>query len=128
MAVASRFRLAPLALLFVATLSCLAAQTHAVDCRKFVFAPVCRGIIAKRMFTEKRSSIRALPNTWDAQFRAPRETEDEGLLLAQPFDDVTNLEPRPQEDVVVVRAGNDVVQVPAYVYDVVERSLRGEQK
>ncbi|XP_042890950.1 uncharacterized protein LOC122265627 [Penaeus japonicus] len=128
MAVANRFRVAPFALLVVVTLSCLAAQTHAVDCRKFVFAPVCRGIIAKRMFTEKRSSVRALPSTWDAQFRAPRETEDEGLLLAQSFDDVTNMEPRPQEDVVVVRAGSDVVQVPAYVYGVIERSLQGEQK
>ncbi|KAG7163379.1 uncharacterized protein LOC121872960 [Homarus americanus] len=109
------------------TLACLQAYTNAVDCRKFVFAPVCRGIIAKRMVSEKRSSFRPTADTqWNSQYRAPTETEAENLLLASSYDDV--MEPRPQEDMVVVRAGSDVVQVPAYVFGVIERSLQGERK
>ncbi|XP_069195902.1 uncharacterized protein [Procambarus clarkii] len=117
---------APVLLLLVATLACLVAHTHAVDCRKFVFAPVCRGIIAKRMVAEKRSPFRPAGDTqWKEHYHAPTETDTDGLLLAS-YDDV--VDPRPQDDMVVVRAGGDEVQVPAYVYQVIERSLQGEKK
>ncbi|XP_071515916.1 uncharacterized protein [Panulirus ornatus] len=110
----------------LATLACLVALTHAVDCRRYVFAPVCRGIIAKRMVTEKRASFSPLANTqWNAHYRDHAESDD-ALPLVQSYDDV--MEPHPQGDMVVVRAGDDVVQVPAYVLGVIERSLQSDRK
>ncbi|XP_069938820.1 uncharacterized protein [Cherax quadricarinatus] len=118
----------PMVVLLV-SLACLVAQSHAVDCRKFVFAPVCRGIIAKRMITEKRSSFRpaaAADTQWNAQYGVPTQTDTNDLLLAPSYEEV--MEPRTQDDIVVVRAGEDVVHVPAYVYEIIERSLQGERK
>ncbi|KAK3867570.1 hypothetical protein Pcinc_026974, partial [Petrolisthes cinctipes] len=66
---------------------------------------------------------------WNAQYRAPTQVQDDddgGLLLAHTYDDV--MEPRPREDMVVVRAGQDVVQVPAYVFGVIERSIQGQTR
>ncbi|XP_050723181.1 elevenin-Vc1-like [Eriocheir sinensis] len=47
-AAAPRTSLLVHSLLLVAVLASFAAPSKAIDCRRFVFAPQCRGIIAKR--------------------------------------------------------------------------------
>ncbi|XP_068223169.1 uncharacterized protein [Palaemon carinicauda] len=123
-----RFHVCPAALLFLVAISCLAAQTQAVDCRKFVFAPVCRGIIAKRTISETRSSLRPdpSPRQWGTQYGPATEDEDDGLLLAQSYEDPASLDSHPRKDMVLVRAGGDIV--PAYVYGIFERGLQEERK
>ncbi|XP_064105401.1 abdominal ganglion neuropeptide L11-like [Macrobrachium nipponense] len=123
-----RFHLCPAALLLLVAMSCLAAHAQAVDCRKFVFAPVCRGIIAKRTISETRSSLRPEPSPrqWGPQYAPATEDEDDGLLLAQSYEDPASLDPRSRKDMVLVRAGGDIV--PAYVYGIFERGLQEERK
>ncbi|XP_076042306.1 uncharacterized protein LOC143026176 isoform X2 [Oratosquilla oratoria] len=120
----------PLLPLLVVSLVLLALATHAraLDCRKFVFAPACRGIIAKRFSPDKRAMPRPIDAPrWDGHYGY--DVTDPDFILSEPFEEEVEEEeedaarrPRQQHlrssnDLVEVRLGEETLKVPAYILE-----------
>ncbi|CAL4061554.1 unnamed protein product, partial [Meganyctiphanes norvegica] len=120
-------------LVLLSTVALLVTQAQAgLDCRKFVFAPQCRGIIAKRTPTDKHTTMRQ----WDiAQYRAAaaalaaRPEMQEDIYGPASYDDVSADEDQDRDHMAVVRENSDAsLQVPSYVYSILERRLHNIRK